>query len=136
MAGKAGAGAPVPKPKAAAGHGVDWRLLAVLACVYGGLVSDRSAVGEPPPPPPPPPSAAAACAFRHQRHFPRSPSQLLTTIHFFALVPEPLPADADPTRFSEGRAFRHLDILAGNIGHRQVCGTLRCGLDAPCAARF
>ncbi|KAL4424855.1 hypothetical protein ABPG77_011105 [Micractinium sp. CCAP 211/92] len=42
------------------------------------------------------------------------------TMHFFTQVPDPLPADADPSRFAEGRAMQHLDALVNRIGHRQV----------------
>lgn len=118
------AGPPVPKAQAAAPRGADWRLLSVLALVYGGLVSDGTRKGQLLPPPLFCRYAAAvgaACSPSLPPPFTPLPPQLLTTVHFFALVPEPLPADADPALFSEGRAFRHLDILAGNIGHRQVC---------------
>ncbi|KAL4421351.1 hypothetical protein ABPG75_010642 [Micractinium tetrahymenae] len=43
-----------------------------------------------------------------------------TTTHFFAQVPEPLPADADPRHFAEGRVMQHLDALVNRIGHRHV----------------
>lgn len=48
--------------------------------------------------------------------------QYVVTAHLFAAVPTPLPADADPLLFSEGRARQHLDVLARQIGHRQVGG--------------
>lgn len=44
----------------------------------------------------------------------------VATQHFFAEVPTPLPADADPTLFAEGRVFEHLHVLTKTIGHRHV----------------
>ena len=42
------------------------------------------------------------------------------TSYFFREVPTPLPADAAPERFAEGRVLQHLSVLTETIGHRQV----------------
>lgn len=126
MSGKAARRKAPPSGK----PGSDWRLLVALAVLYGVLVSivDLSSCR----------SAelashrtAAAAAARARRPLPAQPpspclrlplpiAQYGVTTHFFAAVPDPLPADADPLLFSEGRAFQHLDVLATQTGHRQV----------------
>lgn len=60
--------------------------------------------------------------------------QFSATMHFFTWVPAPLPADADPRHFAEGRAMQHLDALVNRIGHRHV-STLLPRLAAALAAQ-
>lgn len=44
----------------------------------------------------------------------------MATSHAFAVVPAPLPSDAPPGLFAEGRALDTVRHLVDVIGHRQV----------------
>ena len=54
------------------------------------------------------------------RRRPPPPPQLAATGHAFAAVPAPLPSDAPPGVFAEGRALDTVRHLADVIGLRQV----------------
>lgn len=46
--------------------------------------------------------------------------QFYVTHKAFARVPTPLPRDASPKLFSEGRALKHTAYLSDRVGERQV----------------